>query len=331
MPPILIFMLIKSKGAYLRVVMAVILGGGIAFFLYSLQAMIGYLDLVIEYVVFSVKTYAYQIPSVSFNAFMVNFGFIFFLAFAGIFVSFYILKRQKKIIYFITLILSLSVPFFFADSYLVGFYMPFNWFVYYLAPFMVVFSAVPVVWLLDKSLAFYAKKKVLFKNNWIKIVTVSAIILVSLMLVQRSDVVYGKINEANVYYSTTDIKAYDAGAWLRANYPGNSTVVATEIPGFWFQEFSGKNVTAQTDHTVQRNELAESVLSLSYEIEHPQTLIRAYQALGDIADETYVSFDQVWNRISYTSESGDFISYSINGSYYETPLSNLSKQVLFDE
>ena len=28
------------------------------------------------------------------------------------------------------------------------------------------------------------------------------------MLVQRSDVVYGKINEASVYYSTTDIKAY---------------------------------------------------------------------------------------------------------------------------
>ncbi len=280
MPPILIFMLIKSKGAYLKVVMALILGGGIAFFLYYFQAMIGYLDLVIEYVFFAVKTYAYQIPSVSFNAFMVNFGFVFFLAFAGIFASFYVLKKQKKMIYFLTLMLSLFVPFFFAESYLVGFFMPFNWFVYYLAPFMVVFAAVSVVFLVDKSLAFYVKRKAMFKKNWVKIVTVSAIILLSLMLVQRSDVVYGKINEASVYYSTTDIKAYDAGVWLRANYPGNSTVVVTEIPGFWFQEFSGKNVTAQTDHTVQRNELAESVLSLSYEIEQPQTLIRAYQALG---------------------------------------------------
>ena len=88
---------------------------------------------------------------------------------------------------------------------------------------------------------------------------------------------------------------------LRSNYPENSTVVVTEIPGFWFQEFSGKNVIAQTDPTVQRNEIAESVLSLSYEIEHPQTLIRAYEAKGDIADETYVSIDQVWNRISYSS------------------------------
>ena len=109
--------------------------------------------------------------------------------------------------------------------------------------------------------------------------------------------IYGKINEASVYYSTTDVKALDAGVWLKTNYPGNSTVVATEIPGFWFQEFSGKNVIAQTDPTVQRNEIAESVLSLSYEIEQPQTLIRAYQANGDISDETYISIDQVWNRI----------------------------------
>jgi hypothetical protein len=84
------------------------------------------------------------------------------------------------------------------------------------------------------------------------VVTVSIIIVLAVMLVYRSNTVYGKINEASVYYSTTDIKAYEAGVWLAANYPGNSTVVVTEIPGFWFQEFSGKNVTAQTDHVVQK-------------------------------------------------------------------------------
>ena len=102
-----------------------------------------------------------------------------------------------------------------------------------------------------------------------------------------------------------------------SNYPGNSTVVATEIPGFWFQEFSGKNVIAQTDPAVQRNEIAESVLSLSYEIEHPQTLIRAYEARGDIAEETYVSMDQVWKRISYASGTGNFLSYTVNGNDYK--------------
>ena len=39
LPPILLYMLIKSKGAYLKVVVALILGGGIAFFLYYFQAM----------------------------------------------------------------------------------------------------------------------------------------------------------------------------------------------------------------------------------------------------------------------------------------------------
>lgn len=331
MPPILLYMLIKSKGAYLKVVIALILGGGIAFFLYYFQAMIGYLDLVIEYVFFAVKTYAYQIPSVSFNAFMVNFGFIFFLALAGIIVSFYTLRKQKRMIFFLTLILSFAVPLFFAESHLVGFFMPFNWFNYYLSPFLVVLAAVPIVFLGDKFLAFYSKNKSMFKKNWLRIATVAVVILLSLMLINRSDVVYGKIMEAGVYYSTTDVKAYDAGVWLAANYPGDNKVVATEIPGFWFQEFSGKNVTAQTDHTVQRNEVAESVLSLSYEVEMPQTLFRAYQAAGDIADETYVSFDQVWNRVSFSSEAGDFLNYTIGGVEYKLALSSLSKQIVFDD
>ena len=126
MPPILIFMLIKSKGAYLKVVMALILGGGIAFFLYYFQAMIGYLDIVIKYVFFEIKAYAYQIPAVSFNAFMINFGFIFFLALSGIFVSYYVLKKQKKLILFVTLLLGFFVPFFFAESYLFGLYTAFQ-------------------------------------------------------------------------------------------------------------------------------------------------------------------------------------------------------------
>ena len=329
MPPILIFMLIKSRGAYLKVVMALILGGGIAFFLYYFQAMIGYLDVVIKYVFFAIKAYAYQIPAVSFSSFMINFGFIFFFAVSGIFVSYYVLKTQKKLIFFVTLMLGFFVPLFFAESYLFGFYMPFSWFIYYLTPLMAILAAVSLVFIADKSSSFYVKNKQIFKKNWLKIATVSIILLLSLMLVVRSDTVYGKIMEASVYYSTTDMKAYDAGVWLKTNYPENSTVVATEIPGFWFQEFSGKNVIAQTDPTVQRTEIAESVLSLSYEVEHPQTLIRAYEE-GDITEETYVSMDQVWSRVSYSSGAGDFLSYTVNGSDYKLALSSLSKQIVFD-
>jgi hypothetical protein len=331
MPPILIFMLIKSKGAYLKVVMALILGGGIAFFLYYFQAMIGYLDIVIEYVFFAIKAYAYQIPSTSFNAFMINFGFIFFLALSGIVVAYHLLKVQKKLIFYITLLLSFFVPLFFAESYLFGLFMPFQWFIYYLTPTMAILAAVSLVFVTDKSSSFYVKNKLIFRKNWVKIVTLSLIVLLSIMLVYRSDVVYGKIMEASVYYSTTDVKAYDAGVWLRDAYPEKTTVVVTEAPGFWFQEFSGKNVTAQTDHTVQRNEIAESVLSLSYEFEHPQTLMIAYAAKGDISDETFISIDQVWSRVSYSSGSGDFLLYNQNGTNYKLTLSSLNKQIVFDE
>ena len=86
------------------------------------------------------------------------------------------------------------------------------------------------------------------------------------MVVYRSDVVYGRIMEASVYYSTTDLKAMDAGLWLKEHYPENTNVTATEVPGFWFQQFSDKDVIAQTDLTVQRTEIAEAVLTLSYEL-----------------------------------------------------------------
>jgi hypothetical protein len=331
MPPILLFMLIKSKGAHLMVVFALILGGGIAFFLYYFQAMWGYLDLVIEYVFFAVKAYAYQIPYTSFNAFVTNFGFIFFFALGGLAISFYLLKHQKKPIFLLTIFLSLFVPLFFAESWLFGLYLPFQWFIYYLTPTLAILASVFVVFISRKCFVFYSRNKRTFKRTWVRIATVSILILLAVMLVYRSEVVYGNIMEASVYYATTDAKAYDAGVWLKANYDQNLTVVSTEIPGFWFQEFSGKNVIAQTDPTVQRNEIAESVLSLSYEVEDAQTMVRAYEAKGDISEETFIPIDQVWNRISLCSTAGDFLNYTVNGTEYKCTLSQLNKQIVFED
>lgn len=329
-PPVLLFMLIKSRGAYLKVVLALTLGGGIAFFLYYFQAMAGYLDIVIEYVFFAIKAYAYQIPAVSFNAFMVNFGFIFFLALAGIVISYHTLKKQKKLIFCLILVLSFFVPLFFAESYLVGFYMPFGWFIYYLTPTMAILAAVSLVFFSDKFLVFYGKHRT-SKKTWLKVAAVSIIVLLSLMVVFRSDTVYGKIVEASVYYATSDMKAYDAGLWLKANYPNYTVVIDTQIPGYWFKEFSGKETIAQTDPAVQRTEIAESVLSLSYELEHPQTLLEVYQAKGDTSDEMYVSLDQVWNRISFSSATGDFLIYMADGVEHKLTLSDLSKQIVFED
>jgi len=331
LPPILLYMLIKSKGAYLKVVVALILGGGIAFFLYYFQAMVPYLGLVIEYVFFAEKSYATQIPAVSFNSFLVNFGFIIFFALSGIFISYYLLKRQKKLIFYAILMIIFFVPLFFAESYIFGLYMPFQWFIYYLTPPMAIFAAVSLVFIEEKFTAYYAKNKKSFRKNGLTIAAVSLIVLMCLMLVGRSNVVYGKIMQASVFYSTTDIKAYDAGVWLEQNYPSNATVVDTQIPGFWFSIFSGKTVIAQTNAGEGTNNIAQSVLSLSYSIQGPQTSVKAYEANGDIDEENYVSINEVWYRVSYSSTAGDFISFTQNGTNYKFALSDLSSEVSFDE
>jgi hypothetical protein len=78
-------------------------------------------------------------------------------------------------------------------------------------------------------------------------------------------------------------------------------------------------------------EIAEAVLTLSYELEHSQTMVKAYQAKGDTLDENYVSLDQVWSRVSFSSGSGDSLSYSVNGVDYELKLSQLSKEIVFED
>ncbi len=331
MPPVLLYMLIKSKGKNLKVVIAIALGGGIAFFLYYFQAMFAYLDIVIEYVFFAVKTYAYQIPAAGWTAMMTNFGFIFFAALAGVGTSFYVLKKEKKMLYWLILALSLFVPFFFAESYLFGLYMPFSWFIYYITTPMAIFAAAAIVFAWDKASAVYLRKRQVFRKNWVKAVTIVLIVALCSVVAYRSDVVYSRIMEASVYYSTTDLKALDAGVWLKNNYPDQTNVTVTEVPGFWFQEFSGKNVTAQTDPAVQRMEIAEAVLPLSYELEHSQTMLKAYQAKGDTLDEDYVSLNDIWMKVSYSLGSGDFIYYTVNGVEQRVALSELSKEIVFND
>ncbi|HLC01300.1 MAG TPA: hypothetical protein VJL33_08300 [Candidatus Bathyarchaeia archaeon] len=338
MPPIMLFMLIKSKGAHFRVVIALVLGGGVAFFLYYFQAIIGYLDVVIEYVFFAIKEYAYQIPGTSFDAFVINFGFVFFLALSGIVIAYhYLLKAQRKPIFYLILMLSFFVPFFFAESYLVGLYLPFQWFIYYMTPPMVILAAVTSVFAFDKVQSFYLKNKNRVKKVWMKAVIITVVVLVASMVLFRFGTVYGKIMEGSVHYSTSDLKALEAGLWLKNNYPENTTVVVTYVPGFWFRLFSGKTVIASTDPIIHRNEITESVLDLSYEVEKsyeaekPLALFRAYEAKGAISHESFVSLNRVWNRVAFSSGDGDSVLYSEGGVEKEVKLSIFSREIIFED
>lgn len=330
--PVLLYMLIKSRGASIKVVLALILGGGIAFFLYYFQAVFAYIGIALDYIFFAVKSYAYQIPTANFNALMVDFGFIFFFAVAGIFFAFFILKSEKKLLFYALLMLSLAVPFFFAESYLFGFYMPFQWFIYYLTPPLAIFAAVPLAFAAEKFIALYSENKKRIQRIALTVAAVSLIAVISILLVARSDMVYGKAQQSATYYSTSDTKALDAGVWLQQNYPNNDgTVVDTQNPGSWFADFCGKTVSAQTDLS-DMNLVAQSVLSLSYNILDPQNMLSAYELKANsTSDENFVAENQVWQRVSSSNMTVNYVSFTENDSQYYFPFSTLSRQIIFNE
>jgi asparagine N-glycosylation enzyme membrane subunit Stt3 len=331
MLPVMFLMLIKFKGAYLKGFVAIILGGAIAFFAYYFQAIVNYLDIVIYHVFFGNKAYILQIPYTNFQSFLLYFGFIQFLAIGGIGISYYLLKRQKKLILFVTLMLSLFVPLFFAESYVFGFLLPFEWFTYYLAPPIVILAAVCVVFIAEELSAYFKNRHSLHKD-WLKIAAISLIVLVSCpIIVFHVDNTYRRIMLAAAFNSTSDINAYDAAVWLNQSYPGASTVVVTKNPGDWFAIFSGKHVISQTHDWEGRNAIADSVLNLDYEIEGSQTLVKAYETNGYTTDENYVSINQIWYRVSFSSIAGDFLSFNQNGANYHYVLSDLSRTISFDD
>jgi hypothetical protein len=330
--PVILVMLVKSRGRHLKALAALVLGGGIAFFLYYYQAVMPYLGGIIEHVFFAQRTTLYQIPAVSLNAFMVNFGFILFAGLVGVFVAFFSLRKQKRLTLWLILFLGLAVPFVLAESYVFGLLLPFQWFVYYLMPPLAVFAAFFVILSLDRISEFYHKYSRRWQRYKIRTVAVALVILLATLLLVRMETVYNKIGEAGVFYSTSDIKGYDAGLWLNENYPGEATTVVTEVPGTWFQVFSGKNVTAATDPLVERNLMAEAVLNLAYELQNPQTLLTGFGAKGDFTDETSVKINDLWERVSFSSAAGDFLSYNDeSGAYIFKNLSSLIRSVGFSD
>jgi hypothetical protein len=330
LPLFLLIMFIKSRRHFSKAWIAAILGGALAFFLYYFQAILSNIDVLISHVFFGIKTYLYQVPSVSAHSFIVNFGFILFFAGLGVFLAFFRLKEEKKLSCYLILSLNLFVPLFLSQSYLFGLYLPYQWFIYYLLPPLTIFAAVAFSFIIDLFFASYRKIKT-GRKRLMQIVSVSIVLTVFLMLLWHSQVLGGKINESFYYYSTSDVNGYNAAVWLRENFPDAANVTVTEKPGSWFGLYSGKYAITATNPIIDRNIVAESVLDLSYEIEHPLTMVRAYAAKGNISDENYISINNVWRRISYLSAAGIFLNFTENNIARYSDLSNLSRDIVFEE
>lgn len=328
--PVILFLIIKSRGKGIKALIFIIIGGGVAFFLYYVRAMLPYLGGLIEHVFFAQKAMAYQIPQTTLEAFWSNFGFVLILGVAGVFAAAYKLWLEKKHVSNLTLILSFIIPLILAESYLFGLYLPFQWFVYYVMPPMTILAAFMLFFLAEKSQGYFKTHKAAIKRVYVTAFVVGIIAVCCVALVIRGDTLNGRINSAATYYSTSDPMALQAGQWLKTNYPAPANVVATYVPGFWFSAFCEKTVIAATNPIVERNVISETVLDLSHEIETPLTLIRAYEAKGDIASENYVSINNVWHRDTYSSTAGDYISYNVNGETKKVDLFQMTRNYTLD-
>ncbi|MDR2203352.1 MAG: hypothetical protein LBE76_03450 [Nitrososphaerota archaeon] len=323
--PVMLFLLIKTRGKGVLALVFIVIGGGVAFFLYYIRAMLPYLGGLIEHVFFAQKAMVYQISATSLSAFWSNFGFVLILGVAGLFVAAYKLWLEKKHVRNITLVFGFIVPLILAESFVFGLYLPFHWFVYYVMPFMTILAAVLLFFIVETFSCYFRVHKANLKRGYVRAVFVFLIVLSCFALVMRGSVLGTSISEAVPFYSYSDPMALQAGQWLKTNYPEPATVVVTSAPGFWFSAFCEKTVIAATAPTVERNVISESILDLSYEIETPLTLLRGYEAKGDISSETYVSLNGVWYLNAFSSITGDFISYDIDGVHKELSLSQMSR------
>ncbi len=333
LPPFLITVLIKSKGHHRKAVIAALLGGGIAFGIYYLRPILPYLGDLVYIIFFQLTLYKYQIPAVSPQAFIVNFGFIVLLAFAGFVVSFFELKKRKSVSFFLLLAMAFLVPVIFSQSYLVGIYLPFQWFVYYMLPPLAVLAGIALAFLIDTAFASYFNGKKDWQRNFLKVLSVVLICTLVVVIAIRVQTVSEKIDESTQFYSISDSNAYQAGTWLRENYPDSSAVVVvTQQPGHWFGVYSGKPLIAQTDEHVEWNINAESVLALSYEMQSPVTMLRAYEEkAGDISYQNYIYENMAWKPLSHFDESiASLLFYDQNGTWHSQTLSSLNRTIILD-
>jgi len=330
--PFVIIAAVRFRSRSSKAWIAAIFGGLLAFFLYYSQTIIPHInDILVLHIFADLRSMLYQVPSVTFQSFVINFGFTLFFAFIGLFLAFRY-REKKKSNFYLLLVLSFLGPLLLSQSYLFGLYLPYQRFIYYLLPSLAIFAAVYLSYILNLVISFYRRNALRRKRLNLKIAAAVVVILLSAMFVFRFGVVHEKIMESSAYYSTSDIKAYDAGLWLRNNYPDVATVVVTETPGSWFGLFSGKSIIAATDTASGRNDVAETVLDLAYEIENPLSLIRASDGKGDISDENYVSLNHLWRRVSYSSGDGNFVSYRADDVYKEKiSLSDFTRESVFED
>ncbi len=332
LPPFIILVLFKSRGHIPKALIATLIGGAIAIGIYYLIPMLPYMN-DIFFALFQMSLYQSQISAVSAPMFVVNYGFVFLFALAGLIIGFFELRKKRALDFYLLLITAFLVPLAFSQFYLLGIFLPFQRFLYYLLPSMSIFAGITLAFLIDRIFIGFFNNQKSWRRHLLRILSVAIICSLIAVMAIRFDTLSGKIQESVVFYSTSDSSAYEAAIWLRQNYGDkNSKVVASEKPGTWFGIYANKPVIAQTDHAVDWIIEAESVLDLSYELLQPLTMLRVYESSGRIAEEYYVYSNMIWTRISYFDANSARITYrDSQDNYYSFALSELKRTITIDK
>jgi hypothetical protein len=334
-PPFLIVMLVKFRGTgtNFKVIIATLLGGIIAFAIYYIRPILPYLGQLVNIIFFQLTVMQYQVPLVSFDAFMRSFGFLLFFGFAGLAVAFFELRKQKNLLFYLLLALVLLVPLFFSQSYMVGLNLSFPRFLDFLMPPLVVFAAVAFAFVMDTVIAAYSNNRSGWKRGFLKSVSVAIVVLLAVVMVFRFDTVAAGISSSAKFYSSTDVSAFQLGDWVNQNFPDHSVEgVAAQKPGNWLSDYTGRRVFAQTDPYVDWNVNAECVLAFSYELKNPLAMTRVYEAKTNVSDDTYLAINMVWQKAITSPNDISYVFYrEPNGTLAQFSLASLNRTVSMDE
>ncbi|PVX26862.1 MAG: hypothetical protein CW691_00130 [Candidatus Bathyarchaeum sp.] len=323
--PVFLISSIGSKRKFITF-LAVIVGGGLGLLAWYARIIIDYMDIIVEYIFYTVGENYYIISAVTFEALNKNLGITLFITAAGIPLIFIAKKKQTAIRDVVLIIFWLAVPFLLAESYLFGVNLPYDRFVYFFATPITILCGVATYFGISTIPAFIQSKLVprvtknLKKINALKIIVIA--IICALFAIQASTFLQ-RIETYPQFYERAPISSYNSGLWVNQHSGTDGTVITPRSPGSWFYIFSDIRTIQETDPLSSRSVVAESVLYSFYEIQKGQTITREFDSVSPSAgQEIHVLRFNLWTKVvSIPNEEVNFIYVDPLGEWIKIPLS----------
>ncbi|MFW6111387.1 MAG: hypothetical protein ACOC6H_05060, partial [Thermoproteota archaeon] len=323
----------KGKKKQILVLFAVVLASSLAILGWYADIVLRYSHLVISHVFFEIKEYTHALPQVSLQGFTETFGISLFLAVTGVPLIF-VVKREGKWQTCTLLFLWAAVPFFLSQTYLFGLYLPYERFL----PFLVI----PIAILAGTTVATLArvpkfiKQKICkgknTKRNTSHLVQATTLIMLVTIPVFQGFISFQRIQSFPEYYDRVGTTGYNTGQWLKIYSPLNSTVVVSQRPGTWLRVISDRNTIEENPPAFGRNQIADTVLGLYYEMENSHTLTREYVIREDSGQRMYLSVYNLWEKVVTISDHNVHISYQEgDGKQVSIPLSETRKEIYWSQ